>query len=535
MSKKIKKEFELTEAQLAKLPPGKKLRFHLTKVNRDNGDVYVISNATYTGRDAKGVNRTKYVASRMLGHFANGDESVLIPNRPRNWKALELARQTEQEVAATIEKLEAQPAKMSVAEIKLAEGIMKFISEANLNYEKENEPLVLIRYQREHILLVAILSGMHGGCDAVCIADYWNRHKDELAQVIPNFNNVTISADTVWKVLSTTPESVNSALMTSMYDRMVDISHHRCVGLDGQVAKASRNEETARPFQIAGVYDATQKQWIDHIRIEAKTNEIPTFPVLVRTLNLCNCTVTADALNTVVELATAILSSGGHYCLAVKDNKGGLADAIKDHFNSRLWLRRDAKTIFDEVKVSHGRKDYRDYFFLPSNRLIEFEDQWPGCSSGTIVMVKHYSVEQRKRWDKLDNKTVQAEKANAETEEIRYYISSRRFEDKETPELLATAIRKHWGIESAHYILDVDFGQDAHQCKHPTYLMATATIRKIATNLLQKILENGGTELNEDSLRRLARNLDRPTAALQHIAAACPELAVDYKEENKGA
>lgn len=532
MSENIKKEFELTEEQLKKLPPGKKLRFHLTKAKRRGGGYYVISNATYTGKDDKGVIRTKYVASHILGHLDDKDESVVIPNRPRNSKALELAQKTDKEVAVAKEKLESESAKLNVAEIKLAEGILKFISEANLDYEKTNEPLVLVRYQRDHIFLVGILSGMHGGSDAISIADYWNRHRYELAKIIPGFVNVSITSQTVWKVLSTTPEAVNSALMMAMYTRMVDLSLHRCIGLDGQVVKASRNEETGRAYQIAGVYDSTSKQWINHLRIEAKTNEIPTFPILVKTMNLYGCTVTADALNTVVPLANAILDSGGHYCLAVKDNKGGLADAIKDHFNSRVWMSRDAKTIFDDPKVSHGRLDCRDYFFLPACRLIEFKDEWPQCSVGTIVMVKHYSAEQRKRWKKLDNKTAQAEKANAEAEEVRYYISSRRFDDKETPELLATAIRNHWGIESAHYILDVDFGQDCHQCKHPTYLMTTATIRKIATNFLQKILKNGGTELNEDSVRRLARNLDRPTEVFKHIAAACPQLATDY-EENK--
>ena len=534
MSKNIKKEFQLTEVQLAKLPQGKKLRFHLTKVKRDNGDVYVISNATYTGKDDKGITRTKFVGSRLLGHFANGDESVLIPNRPRNWKQLELARQKDREAAAALEKAKNPPTSISVHEIKLAEGVMKFITEFTAKYEDENEPLAVVRVRREFIMLVAILSGMHGGCDAVSIADYWNRHKGELKLRITDFPDVTISADTVWKVLCTTPESVNSALLRTMYSSMVDLSLHRYIGLDGQAVKASRNEETGRCYQIAGVYDASSKQWIDHVRIEAKTNEIPTFPKLVKTLDLHGCTVTADALNTVVPLAEAILASGGHYCLAVKDNKGGLADALKDHFNSRLWMARDAKTVFDTPKVSHGRLDYRDYFFLPSYRLVGFEDEWPECSVGTIAMVKHYSVEKRQRWSKLDNKTVQAEKANAESEEIRFYISSHRFDDEKTPELLATAIRKHWGIEAAHYILDVDFGQDWQQCKQPTYLMATATIRKIATNLLQKILENGGTKLNEDSLRRLARNLDRPSEALRHIAAACHQLAVDY-EKNKGS
>ena len=523
MTATIDPKFELTEAQSKKLPKGKKLRFHLTYTKRPNGDVYVISNATYTGKDKKDKVRTMFVGSKLLGRFVDGDQTTLVSTRPRNWKALALAEETAAAVEEAIDKVEDATSQFSSTEIETVQGLIKFVRE-NIRQNDGEEPWAVVRYNREHIYLVAVLCAIHGGFDAPSIADYWNRHGAELAQCIPHFRNERISEDTVWKVLCTTPESVNSALLKNMYYSLVNLSTLRFIGLDGQVARASRNEETGLPFQLAGVYDSVTKLWIDHIRIEAKTNEIPTFPALVETLDLHNTIVTADALNTVTPLAEAILRRGGHYCLAVKDNKGGLADAIKDHFTNQTWLKRDAKTVFDDPHTSHGRRECRDYFFLPASRLIGFTEKWPELAEGTICMIKHYSVEQRKRWSQLDNKTVQAEKSKAESEEVRYYISSLKFNDPNTPETYARAIRSHWGIESAHYILDVDFGQDWQQCKLPTYLITTSTLRKIATNFLQMILRAGGTEVSESSLIRLSRNLDRPIQTLKAIAKACPQI-----------
>lgn len=522
----IKKEFELTEAQAKKVPFGKKIHYHLTFPKQKNGDIYVVSVATFTGKNKKGLIRSCHAGSRLLGRFVNGDESVLVPTRPRNWKALELAKKTDEAAKERIKQLEETPPVFDAEEAEAVKGLSHWIQVALNNADADgNKQPVLVQFRRDAVFMVAVLSGLHGGFDAVSIADYWNRHRAELAQCIPGFTNERISSDTVWQILCTTPESVTSQLLQIMYKRLVEASTFRNINLDGQVARASRNEETGLPFQIAGVYDSTSKLWVDHIRIAAKTNEIPTFPKAVRAYELHNTLVTTDALNTVTPLAEAILGQGGNYCLAVKDNKGGLADAIKDHFQKPGW-EEGAKSVEGKKEKSHGRIDKRDYFFLPADRLTGFVEKWQQLAGGTIAMVVHYSKEVRKRFDHLDNKTVQAEKEKAESIEVRYYISSIRFDNPKMEELLTTGIRGHWGIESAHWVLDVDFGQDWQQCKNPEYLMTTSTLRKCAANFLQKILQNGGTkEISEDSLRRLSRNLDRPIQALKAIAQACPQMA----------
>jgi len=54
--------------------------------------------------------------------------------------------------------------------------------------------------------------------------------------------------------------------------------------------------------------------------IEEKTNEIPIAPRLLEKLNLENCIVTADTLNTQVETINAIINGKADYVLPIKEN-----------------------------------------------------------------------------------------------------------------------------------------------------------------------------------------------------------------------
>lgn len=55
--------------------------------------------------------------------------------------------------------------------------------------------------------------------------------------------------------------------------------------------------------------------------IEEKSNEIPLEPELIKKLNLTNCILTADALNTQKETVTAIKETHEDYVLALKKNQ----------------------------------------------------------------------------------------------------------------------------------------------------------------------------------------------------------------------
>ena len=63
----------------------------------------------------------------------------------------------------------------------------------------------------------------------------------------------------------------------------------------------------------------------------------------------------------------------------------------------------------------------------------------------------------------------------------RYYLCSIR-----EPARIAQAIREHWRIENQqHWVLDVQFGEDAHRARKDHSAANLAVIRRAALNLLR--------------------------------------------------
>jgi predicted transposase YbfD/YdcC len=69
-----------------------------------------------------------------------------------------------------------------------------------------------------------------------------------------------------------------------------------------------------------------------------------------------------------------------------------------------------------------------------------------------------------------------------ESDEVRYYLSSRYLSGKRFGE----AVRGHWGIESMHWILDVNFREDEHRTRERTLGNNLSWLRRFAVTLLKR-------------------------------------------------
>ena len=72
--------------------------------------------------------------------------------------------------------------------------------------------------------------------------------------------------------------------------------------------------------------------------------------------------------------------------------------------------------------------------------------------------------------------------------QVRYYISSLRYDAPNVEQVLHRAIRQHWVIENkGHWALDMAFNQDRLQCTNAQYLAGRTLLNKIALNFTTKI------------------------------------------------
>ncbi len=87
-------------------------------------------------------------------------------------------------------------------------------------------------------------------------------------------------------------------------------------------------------------------------------------------------------------------------------------------------------------------------------------------SMATTILDKRWKNSQLETLIIINRKTMNL-KTGKESDESSYYISNAHV-DKKTPEIandLAKAIRKHWGVESNNWILDVTFNEDKVKIK----------------------------------------------------------------------
>lgn len=207
---------------------------------------------------------------------------------------------------------------------------------------------------------------------------------------------------------------------------------------------------------------------------DAKSNEITAIPQLLSQIELTGTLITIDAMGCQKEIVKQIVAGGGDCVIALKDNQPKLLNAVRDFFLEHL--ERDLEDLryryFETAEEGHGRIDDRSYFLARVPRDFPALKEWPQ------IKAIGYSVRITRRPD------------GTESDEVRYYICSHYLSGKRFGE----AVRGHWGIESMHWVLDVNFREDDSRTRERTLGNNLSWLRRFAVTLLKRHPE-------KDSLR----------------------------------
>lgn len=215
----------------------------------------------------------------------------------------------------------------------------------------------------------------------------------------------------------------------------------RLVAIDGKCCRRSHDaSKDWGPLHIVSAWASEQGIALGQVAIDDKSNEITAIPELLTRIDLTNTVVTIDAIGCQKEIAQQIVTGGGDFVIAVKDNQPKLSDAIKDFFTDHL--QRDLEELqyreYETEDAGHGRIDERSYCLTRIPKDFALKKEWPW------VKAIGYAV----------RLTIHAD--GRETHDVRYYILSRYLSGQRFGE----AVRGHWGIESMHWVLDVNFRED---------------------------------------------------------------------------
>jgi predicted transposase YbfD/YdcC len=199
--------------------------------------------------------------------------------------------------------------------------------------------------------------------------------------------------------------------------------------------------------------------------VDAKSNEITAIPELLKLLDLKGALVTIDAIGCQKDIAADIVAAGADYVLAVKGNQERLHEDVKQALAPVMAGPSEPETAARArtQERSRGREEKRTCYISTDLSGIRDKLLWKGLKAIGVIIS-----------ERVVNGNLEVE--------TRYFISSRVLSAHE----LLKAVRDHWKVENQlHWVLDVVFGEDAHQLRVGNGPGNFSTLRKLAHALIK--------------------------------------------------
>ena len=326
---------------------------------------------------------------------------------------------------------------------------------------------------RKHLLVdivVIAVCGMVCGCDGPTAIHRWASNRLQWLEQFLTLPNGIPSRDCIRRlVMALKPEAFQKCFQNWITHAIPtdDGSTARLVAIDGKTCRRSHDaSQHLGPLHIVSAWASEEGIALGQVATEEKSNEITAIPQLLGQIDLANSLITIDAMGCQKEIARDIVDGGGDFVISVKDNQPKLRVAIETYFEKHL--ERDLEDLkyrcHETSDAAHGRIDERSYFLtkVPADFAVKKEWPWVKAIGYSLRVTQHAD--------------------GRETDETRYYILSRYLSGKRFSE----AVRGHWGIESMHWVLDVNFREDDSRTRERTLGNNLSWLRRFAVTLLKR-------------------------------------------------
>lgn len=348
-------------------------------------------------------------------------------------------------------------------------------------------------------ILFLVVSAVVAGADGPDEIETFGDEKLDWLSKFADFGAGIPSHDTITRVLSLIkPAEFQKALLQwyshlyeSACERRAESDHPIHVAIDGKTARGSYTDvDKSNAIHIVSAWATENGVTLGQTEVDSKSNEITAIPELLEMMDLRKTIVTLDALGCQKSIAEKIIDEGGDYLFAVKDNHPTLCKAIAEHFElaHEEGLRAHGVRSKTTKQKQASREEERFYATcsIPES-LKELTDQWKGATSICQVITS-------------------TERRGEHSGDVRYYLSSRKPSVGE----FSNCSRRHWGIESMHWVLDVVFHEDSSRLRTKNATSNMSFARRFVTTLLKR-------DTTKKSLRRKRKMAGWNTEFLQKL------------------
>jgi predicted transposase YbfD/YdcC len=301
----------------------------------------------------------------------------------------------------------------------------------------------------------------------VCGCEDWNeielfgKLKKEWLSTFLELPNGIPSHDTFNRFFAALDPQALQQCFLNWIQEVAHITEGRIISIDGKRLCGSGTQGKKAIVHMVSAWCNANNMVLGQVKTDDKSNEITAIPELLNLLDIKGCTVTIDAMGCQTDIAAKIVEKEADYLLAVKGNQGHLLDDIREAFEQTPVGQQGISTT---LETDHGRIEKRTCHVIDDIDWV-CNKEWKGLKRLIKITAE--------RTDKSSGE---------QSKEYRYYISSATFKANE----FLNATRQHWGIENKlHWMLDVNFGEDASQKKAGNAAQNFSVISRIALNLLQ--------------------------------------------------
>lgn len=310
-----------------------------------------------------------------------------------------------------------------------------------------------VRHSLNSVLFIALAAVLCGAETCQDMADFGVSKQKLLKEIIP-LPYGTPSHDVFCNVFRhlepTSFETVFSRFAQAFAAKISGV-----VAIDGKAVRgAYKHGDKTSPLHLVNVWAADQGMAIGQ-QLAPNRNEVKGVLEALAFLSLEGCMVTADALHCRADTATAILNTGADYALALKDNQPGLVAQAK----ARLEEAADPNRAETHDVNVHYRSETRRAIVVEADGM-----DFPGVKA--IGQIESIRIEPDGR----------------QTSHVRHFLLSTQM----SAAAFMKIVRKHWSIENQlHWVLDVDFREDAARNRKDHGPANLSILRKLALNIIR--------------------------------------------------
>jgi len=340
----------------------------------------------------------------------------------------------------------------------------------------EREPWRVL-YPLNEVLLLVVCATIAACDDFDVIAEWGEHHLDFLRRFAPFHHGIPCER---W--LRILLNRIDPVLFKRCFESWVAAmwpDRPEFIAIDGKTARRTHDRrKKTKALHTLSAYATTARLVLAQRSVPEKTNEITAIPELLDDLaeagQLKGALVTIDAMGCQVEIADKIVAHGADYLLALKGNQPTLEADVADYFRTAT---QDELITQSSVEKGHGRIERRTYTVSTNVDWIKSERSYPGQPRFTDI-ASIVKVEER------------VEHADRITSDTRYFISSAPLDINR----LAQGIRGHWGVESMHWLLDVEFKDDLSRYRSGHGAKNMAVVRRFALGLVRANKSKGSVK-----------------------------------------